>query len=406
MRFTERQTNRWAFLLLLRAVCSLSLFVITIPGCGKSDVDKTAQTTSSHSEVSRRGTTIAIVSSLSGDLAANGKDMANGAEMALREAIASGMIAHTVNIEQYDDQGDPKIAVNVANQVCQNTNVVAVVGHLTSGCTLAAAPVYSRSNMPVVMPVPTNPEITEKGFRNIFRVPATDAEQAPFLARYVLSKDKHTRVAVVHDLTAYGMGFATAFRETLETSGDKVVALFEGVQKDVRDFRTLITKIKEKAPEYVLVAATYDMGAPFVRQMRELGLNATVLSGDGMFSTQYIELAGQAAEGTIVSFIAPSRGASPATDAFFAKYEEMYGKVVSFAPLGYDAGKVIASAISAASSVTREGILGSISRPEFQVDGVTGIIRFAANGDNMNKSLSLYVVRGGRFTLLRSDVSR
>ncbi len=344
---------------------------------------------------------VAIVSSLTGDLAENGKDMANGAQLAFEEANeAGGVRGRSIRFEMFDDQGDPKVAVSVAIRVCQDPRIVAVVGHLTSGCMSAAASVYSRSGMPVVMPVPTNPEITSKGYTNLFRVPPTDDDQAPFLAEYLLSIDPKAPVAVISDLTAYGLGFAKAFRVTFQAGGGTIVA-FEGAQKEARDFRTLITKVRVQKPKYVVLGATYDMGAPFVRQMKELGLNATVLSGDGCYGSAFVEQAGNAAEGTIVSFIAPDRGFSPKTEEFFRKYESKYGKVVSFAPLGYDAAQVVVEALRRLDKLAREEIVATIRTSGFVVKGVTGEIQFEENGDNRNKNLVLYVVRQGRFVLLK-----
>jgi branched-chain amino acid transport system substrate-binding protein len=341
---------------------------------------------------------VAIVSSLSGDLAANGKDMANGAAMAFDDAAKAGGVS--VGYEIFDDQGDPKAAVSVANRVCQDSRFVAVVGHLTSGCMSAAAAVYARARMAVIMPVPTNPAITRQGYTNLFRIPPTDDEQAPFLARYLLKTDPSAPVAVVHDLTAYGQGFATAFRAAYDASENKVVA-FEGAQKELFNFRDLIAKLKALHPKYIVLGATYDMAAPFAKQLRELGLEATILSGDGCYSSEFIKQGGKAVEGSIVSFIAPDRESSAATEKFFTVYEKRFAKVVSFAPLGYDAGEVAIAAVRKAKPLTRESVLNALRDPQFSIDGVTGKIQFGENGDNKNKNLVLYTVRDGKFVLLK-----
>lgn len=346
-------------------------------------------------------TTIAIVSSLTGDLAENGKDMANGARMAFDE-MNSGATpgVRSVHVEIFDDQGDPKAAVSIAKRISQDKRFVAVVGHLTSGCMSAAAPVYFHADVPVVMPVPTNPKITRQRFSNLFRVPPTDDDQAPFLARYLLSKAPRSRVAVVNDMTAYGTGFAEAFRRTFQSGGGNVVA-YEGAQKGLRDFRTVIAKLKAQTPDYVVLGATYDLGAPFIRQMRELGLRATVLSGDGCYGSAFTDQARNAAEGTIVSFIAPDRGSSVKTEQFFKRYESKYGKVVSFAPLGYDAAMVVATAAARCHQLTRRALIAEMHSPDFKVAGVTGNISFESNGDNRHKNLVLYVVKNGRYRLLK-----
>jgi len=342
---------------------------------------------------------IAIASSITGDLAANGKDMMNGALMAFEEVNSQGgILGSKIKAEVFDDEGIPKNAVSIANKIAANKQIVGVVGHLTSGCMSAAAPVYARNGLPVIMPVPTNPKITQQGYANLFRIPATDDDQGPFMARFVLHTQKNARVAVVSDLTTYGEGLASAFRKTLSEEGGNVVA-YEGVQKEQRDFRTLIAKMRNA--DYVFLGATYDLGAPFAKQMRELGLNATILSGDGCYSTAFIELAGAAAEGTIVSFIAPDRSSSEATIDFFGKYEKKYGKVVSFAPLGYDAAHTLVEGIKKAGKVNRQSIIDALHGDDFTWNGITGVIQFDKQGDNKNKNLSLYVVKSGQFVLYK-----
>ena len=344
---------------------------------------------------------VAIVSSLTGDLAENGIDIANGARMALEEALADGNLkGREITIKLFDDEADPKVAVSTANRICQDDKIVAVIGPLTSGCASAAAPVYERCHMPVVMPVPTNPEITQKGRQDLFRIPPTDDKQAPFLAEYLLSHDASAAVAVVHDMTTYGEGFARAFQKAFVDGGGKVVA-FEGSDASNRDYRTVITRLKSLGPKYILLGATYDMGAPFVRQMRELGLNAAVLAGDGCYGSQFLKLAGSAAEGTTVSFIAPDPSSSDKTAAFFSRYESKYGKVVSFAPLGFDAGLVIAKALSEMRELRREEIVKTLHSPQFELEGVTGRIKFAENGDNLYATLVLYKVENGKWVLLK-----
>ncbi len=340
---------------------------------------------------------VAIVSSLTGTLAENGKDTANGAKMAFDELnLDSNAIIH---YQLFDDQGDPKTAVAIANQICQDSRYIAVVGHLTSGCMSAAAEVYAKNGMPVAMPVPTNPRITQLGYQSLFRIPPTDDDQAPFLALYLLSKDPIAPVAIVNDLTSYGLGFANAFRDKFRSAGGNIVA-FEGAKKESRDYKTLIAKLKELHPKYVVIGATYDMGAPFVRQMKEMGLKATAIAGDGCYGSAFLQQAGNAGEGSIVSFIAPDRGVSPKAVKFFKEYERKYGKVVSYAPLGYDAAEVIINAIEKATDKSRKGIVSEIKKQGFFVDGVTGRIEFNNNGDNKNKNISIYVVSNNKFKLL------
>ena len=337
---------------------------------------------------------IAVVSSLTGGLAANGKDMANGAILGFDEARSAGRLPVGIRVELFDDQSDPKGAASVGERVCQDKKIIAVVGHLSSGCTLAAVRTYAREGMPVIMPVPTNPELTESGFANVFRVPPRDDQQAPFLADYVRRAAPDARVAVIHDQTAYGKGFIDSFKARYEADGAKLI-FGDGVQAKERDFRTLITKLRESKPTHVVLGATYDMGGPFVRQMKELGVAAAVLSGDGCYGQAFLDQAGSAAEGTIVTFIAPDRNASDLTGDFFRRYEEKYKRVVSYAPLGHDAALVVIEALRLTDEKSRAGLLAALRKPVFTVHGVTGEVAFDAKGDNKSSRLFLYCVRNG-----------
>ena len=343
---------------------------------------------------------VAIVSSLTGELAENGKDTANGAIMAIDEYNKSANGKKVIRYELLDDKGEPKTAVNIASQICQDKKYDLVIGHLTSGAMSATAPIYNKCQIPVIMPVPTNPQITKQGFNNLFRIPPTDDDQAPFLAKYIYSQNNNAKVAIVNDSTSYGSGFAEAFRDEYAGLGGHIV-LFDNEQEDARDYRTLIAKIKSLKPDYVIIGATYDFGAPFVRQMKEMGLNATPVSGDGCYGSAFLKNAGNAAEGAIISFIAPDSGFSDKSINFFKKYERIYGKVVSFAPLGYDAGIVATKAINDATDETRAGLLEVLRNRNFYAEGVTGKIEFQDNGDNKYKNISIYRVTDGMFKLIK-----
>lgn len=343
--------------------------------------------------------TIAIVSATSGDFADNGIDNVNGAMVAVKEINNSGGInGRKVETIVFDDRGDPKEAVNIAHKISINNKIMGVVGHLTSGTMKAAASIYSTHGVPVVMPVPTNPGITQQGFKNLFRIPATDSEQGPFLARLVVEKLKKSKIAIIHDKSAYGEGIASEFRKELGALSAEIIT-YEGVPREQRDFRTLLLRLKQLNPEVLFFGGNYTEGALLVKQMKEVGLETLFIAGDGCFGGSFIDLAGESAEGAIISFIAPDRESSQKTAEFFKTFEDEYGKVVSVAPMGYDAALTLLEAMKQSKKINRKNIIETLRSPDFQVEGVTGLIRFKENGDNINKKFFTYIVKKGKFVL-------
>jgi branched-chain amino acid transport system substrate-binding protein len=163
---------------------------------------------------------IAIAEPLTGDIAALGQGLKRAAVLAIEEANASGRFPNfTLRSVEFDDRSDPKEAVNVANRIVSDPDVVAVVGHFNSGCSIPASAVYARAGVPMMNAGSSNPQLTLQqlspnwtGPRNIFRVNTTDDAQGAFAAEFAAHSLKRKAVAIVHDKTAYGQGIAEVFQ--------------------------------------------------------------------------------------------------------------------------------------------------------------------------------------------------
>ena len=176
---------------------------------------------------------------LTGGIAHLGKDNENGARLAVDEANAKGLTLEgkTVKLEMVaeDDQEDAKVGTTVAQKLV-DAKVAGVVGHLNSGVTIPASSIYNQAGIPMISGSATNPQLTEQGFKNVFRVVGRDDQQGPAIASYLAGEVKPKTVAVIDDATAYGEGLANEVEKTLKAAGVKVLPREKGTNKTA-DFR-------------------------------------------------------------------------------------------------------------------------------------------------------------------------
>ncbi|MGH6783159.1 MAG: branched-chain amino acid ABC transporter substrate-binding protein, partial [Sphingomicrobium sp.] len=164
---------------------------------------------------------IGHVGPLTGGIAHLGKDNENGARLAVEEANAAKIKLDGKDVKftfvAEDDQADPKVGATVAQKLV-DAKVAGVVGHLNSGTSIPASPIYSQAGIPVISGSATNPKLTEQGFKTQFRVVGRDDQQGPAIASYLAANNKPKTVAVIDDATAYGEGIANEVEKTLKAA--------------------------------------------------------------------------------------------------------------------------------------------------------------------------------------------
>jgi branched-chain amino acid transport system substrate-binding protein len=343
-------------------------------------------------------TRIAAVAPTTGAQAEVGQDLINGIRLAVEEKNnAGGLLGKKVELLVFDDAADPKEAVSVAQKIVADSTIIGVIGHMNSGTTKPASITYSQAGLPVVMPVPTNPEITKQGFNNLFRVPPTDLDQGTDVARYALEKLGKKRFAVIHDSTAYGQPLAEVVRKTVESMGGRVVS-FDGINEGDKDFRALLTKVRAAKPDVLFFGGIYNEAGLLAKQAKGLGLTVPFLAADGSFADKFIQIAGvDAADGAVMSFIAPDEKNSEITKSFAATFRQKYGTIKAFAPLGYDAAAILMAGIAKAGKADRGAVIAALHAADFEYSGVTGKSHFEQNGDNARRSVYFFVVKNGKY---------
>lgn len=345
---------------------------------------------------------IGHVAAMTGPVAHFGKDSENGARMAIEALNARGATVGGKKVKWQlvgeDDAGDPKQATAAAQKLA-DARVNGVIGHETSGTTIPASKIYYDAGIPQISASATNPKYTQQGFNTTFRVVANDIQLGRALGRYAAKTMGAKRVAVVDDRTAYGQGLATEFSNGLRQQGVNVVAK-EFTNDKATDFSAILTRIRASNPDLVFFGGMNAVAGPMLRQMKQLGLNARMMGGDGICSDEMHKLSGGTmADGQVVCAEAGGVEASgkAGMDKFRADYRKRYGiDVQIIAPYSYDAVLMIAAAMDKAGSSSPAKYLPELAKLQYK--GVTGNIGFDPRGDIRDGVITLYTFKGGHRT--------
>jgi branched-chain amino acid transport system substrate-binding protein len=338
---------------------------------------------------------IGHVGPLTGGIAHLGKDNENGARLAVEEANAAKIKIDGKDVKftfvGEDDQADPKVGATVAQKLV-DAKVAGVVGHLNSGTSIPASPIYSQAGIPVISGSATNPKLTEQGFKTQFRVVGRDDQQGPAIASYLAATTKPKTVAVIDDATAYGTGIADEVEKTLKAAGINVLARERGTDKTT-DWKAVLTKLKGRNPDAVFYGGMDATGGPLLKQGRELGVKAVFTFGDGACTDKMSELAGEAAEGMLCSQagIPPQAASRKFLDAYKAKFNQ---DPILYAPFTYDSTNLLIEAMKKANSADPAKYLPELQKIEY--DGATGRIAFDAKGDRRDAEITIFTMKGGK----------
>lgn len=343
---------------------------------------------------------IGHVAPTSGAIAHLGKDNELGARLAIEELNAKGVVIGgkkaKFELLAEDDAGDPKQGTAAAQKLV-DSKVNGVVGHLNSGTSIPASKVYSDAGIPQISPSATNPKFTRNGYKTTFRVVADDVHLGGTLGKYSVAQLKGKSIAVIDDRTAYGQGVADEFEKGVKGAGGKVVGR-EFTNDKATDFTAILTSLKAKKPDVVFFGGMDAVAGPMLRQMKQLGIEAKFMGGDGICTGELPKLAaGTMGDGQVVC--AEAGGvegeAKKSMDDFRAKFKAKFNVDVQiYAPYVYDAVNVMVDAMKRANSADPAKYLPALAKTS-GYKGVTGTISFDEKGDIKNGALTLYTYKGG-----------
>ncbi|MBQ5940769.1 branched-chain amino acid ABC transporter substrate-binding protein [Massilia sp. AB1] len=349
---------------------------------------------------------IGSASPLSGPGAHLGKDIENGARMAVDDLNAKGVTIGGKKLkwvlQAEDDGSDPKTGTAVAQKLV-DAGVVAVVGHLNSGTTVPASKLYASAGIPQISPAATTPLYTQQGYRTAFRVVANDKLIGRALARQAVDRLKAKKIAVIDDRTAFGQGLADEFVRAVKAGGAAAIVSRQFTHDKASDFSAILTQIRARQPDVIFYGGMDAVAGPMLKQMKALGIQARLVAGDGVCSEKLPQLAGDAL-GEDKVWCAVAGGVEQAGEAAFAafgeRYRQRYGyPLQTYAPYAYDAVMVFAAAMQQAQSSAPARFLPALAKIEHA--GITGPIAFDARGDLRDAALTLYTYRQGRKTKLQ-----
>lgn len=335
---------------------------------------------------------VGVAGPMTGPNAAFGAQLKNGAEQAAADLNKAGGIGgNRIELIVADDQSDPRQGVSVANKLVGD-GVKLVVGHFNSGVTMAASDVYQQNGVLMITPSSTNPRVTERGMWNVFRTSGRDDQQGPVAARYIADNFKGRKIALVHDKTTYGKGLADGMQAALGKLGVREV-LFEGVNNGDKDFSALVSKVKAAGADLVYWGGLSTEGGLIVRQMRDAGVRAVMMGGDGIADSEFAIIAGPGAEGTLMTFT-PDARRRPEAASVLKAFEARRFNPEGYTLYSYAALQVLAGAASATGTVEPRKVAEALKSGK-PIKTVLGDLAYDAKGDTTRLDYVIWTWKKG-----------
>jgi len=327
---------------------------------------------------------------ITGPSAATGAQMKNGVDQAAADINkAGGIMGQKISVEYGDDVSDPKQGVSVANKFAAD-GVKFVIGDYNSGVTIPSSEVYQENGILEITPASTNPTVTERKMWNIFRVCGRDDQQGKVAGAYILKHFKGKKIAVVHDKTTYGKGLADEMKKAINAGGMKEV-LYEGINTGEKDYSALVSKIKQSGADLVYFGGLYTEGGLIVRQMRDQGVKAPLMGGDGITADEFAAVGGPGVEGTLMTYGPDPRNkpeAKKVVDEF--RHRAQPFEPEAYTLYSYAAVQIIKQAAEAAKSLDPKKVADKM-HSGMKFSTVLGPISYDKKGDITKLDYVMYI---------------
>ena len=340
---------------------------------------------------------IATAGPMTGQYASFGEQMRRGAERAVKDLnAAGGVLGQKVVLTIGDDACDPKQAVAVANDLAAK-GVVFVAGHFCSGSSIPASNVYAEEGVLQISPASTNPLLTERGLKNVFRVCGRDDQQGQVAGSFLAQHFGGKNIAIIDDKTAYGKGLADETRKTLNKLGVKE-KLDEAYTAGEKDYSALVSKLKQNAIDVLYVGGYHTEAGLIVRQMRQQGMKTVLVSGDALVTDEFWSITGPAGEGTLMTF-SPDPAKIPGNAKLVAEFKAKGFKPEGYTLYTYGAIQAWAQAVTKAGTTKTPAVIAALHKNKF--DTVLGKIGFDEKGDVSAPGYVFYQWHNGSYDYYR-----
>jgi len=340
--------------------------------------------------------------SLTGKEATFGQSSHKGIVMALEEINSSGgVLGQKLQLFSEDNQTKQGESATVAKKLITREKVIALIGEVSSGRSLEAAPIAQHAKVPMIAPAATNERVTQMG-NYIFRVCFIDPFQGTVMAKFAQTDLKARKVAILSSVSnPYSVGLAKAFRETFSSAGG-VVAGDQKYSEGDKDFRAQLTAIKAAGVDAVFLPGYYTEAALAIRQARDLGVTVPFFGGDGWESEKLLEIGGDALNGCFYSTHFSPQNDDPAVAKFVQKFKARWSNETpdAFAALGYDSAYVLVDAIKRAGTTDEPNLRDALAATK-NFAGASGVTTLDKDR-NASKPATIIAIKGGKLTFAKT----
>jgi branched-chain amino acid transport system substrate-binding protein len=348
---------------------------------------------------------IGVAQPISGGLAALGQDLVNGVQLAVTELNTQGFKVNgklvTLEMVVVDDKSNPEEGKKVA-QTLVDAGVVAVIGHLNSGVSIPAAPIYAEKGI-AQLAISSNPKFTELGHVTALRIVANDSLQARAVGSFAASQIDGTKFAVVDDGTPYGKGLAEAAAEQLK--GKKTIVVRQSFDDKTKDFAALADKLKADSVQVIVSTLNDFQVVALIENLTKIDYNKqiTILGTDMVKTTDMIKQTGNVG-GFYATSIVLEASEFPGGPAFLSAYQTAFKIPPAYGGhYTYDATYVLAKAIQRAGSADPAKITEVLRKSDGYAP-VTGSLKWNDKGEQRYGVVSVYRVANGKWeSIMRSD---
>jgi len=342
---------------------------------------------------------VGLITPLTGSVSTYGISVRNAIVMGVDQINeAGGINGREIKLIIFDDKGDATEAANITRRLIDRERVEVIMGPVITPCVLAASPIAQAAGVPLITPTGTGDTITSIGDM-IFRAAYKDSFQGETMAQFARENLKLDNVSIIYDVgNDYSTGLMNSFRKKFEDLGGKVISV-ESYATNDNDFSAQLTSIAMRNPQGLFIPDYYSAAGPIMMQSRQMGMDVPFLGVDGWDSPELAKLAGGYEEGGYYVNHYSNEDQTASTQAFIAKYKEVYGSGPdAFAALGYDAILITQAALKEASSINHAAIkdaMGTVAN----VQAATGTINMDPEGTPI-KSVVILQIQDGESVLV------
>lgn len=342
---------------------------------------------------------LGVIAPLSGDETLYGQSIENGIVLAVENYNhQGGILGKEIKIIVYDSHGDAEDAIDAFEKLVNIDKVDAVIGGVITPTALAIAPLSAKYNLPMITPTATSTNIT-KGYNSVFRSLFTTLYQGKGLAQFAYDKLIARKASILYDKTnKYSIELAEAFRNAFEARGGVVVS-YEGYEKGTKNFSSLINNVKKRDTDVLFIPDYYTPSALIVKQVKQAGINADFLGGNGWQGWKHVDGGDEIFEGTYFTDAYAVDEPTQQNKNFVAAYRRKFNQIPnSSSALGYDTTVIMLEAIKRAGSTNSDRVIEWLEATNFE--GVTGEMRFDRE-HNIIKPMYMFKIQGGKNILIQ-----